>query len=365
MTLCDTLQGMADNGGGWTANVRSAAVLEREAVMGALVDSGVCRSEYSAGMVTTYVARDVGLDVVKSSGKFTKRARAALDEHIAQYADGNAEVGSHQFNRFRSMLANIVGSSDMGSWSRSYVVLNSVDAMQLGGVWSLNNGCWFKDMAHSWSAVNAAGGWLIMGLWASKGQTMVDTGGNSLRVSPGRTTRWGRFQFYEELVFGGTWAMRHATRIIAVPLKDGGVWCFNFYRRKVMGAWDAGVALREQYGDINLHGGDVMRRDLRDLPCGQQLRSFGVSGSSYRTYINGDSFVVQGYGDNLQYVEGDNLQGIAECCGQRRVGYLPRDLLTLDYNARVSRDGEYLVVDRNAPYYHQDEDEDDEDGGDD
>ena len=348
MSLASELSVMALAGGGWTATGRDADVLEADVVMQALIDSNLCKTLYSAGLVTTYVARDVGLDLVGERGKFYKRSRASLDKWIAEYADGN--TGPYNFGRFRDLMASSIGTYADVRKSRSYAVVPSVIAMQLGGRWSLNNKCWFGEFSDSWGSVNAVSGFVIKGLWSASCMTEVIPGVHSIDGGYG-VGRWGGLyavdnQYQEK---------NTACRIVCVPLRNGGVWCFNWYRYAVGEHWDNGVTTRTDYSTRVSYGGEeVLKRDLQ-LLGGPGYVAQTVRGWSMGSYLNaGGGFAVQFGADPWGPMP--EFNGI-ESMGETVADFIvPKDLLCLDYNAGLANHrSDWLVRDRSMRGAYQDD----------
>ena len=53
--LVDTLRGMVGEGGGWSASVSDGSVLESAGVVTALLESRICRTDYSALRIVGFI----------------------------------------------------------------------------------------------------------------------------------------------------------------------------------------------------------------------------------------------------------------------------------------------------------------------
>ena len=346
--LVDKLRGFVAGAGGWAADRRGAMELETDGVVHCLMEAEVCKTEYAALQIAGFVGSDVGWALVTGNGKFTKRARASLDRWVYEYADGNGDTGSQQFKQFRELLARYVGSVPSGGWSRAYAVVDSDLAMRYGGYWSLHNHCWFREYKSSWRHVNAVRGLVIKGMWVDgdgctaqtvEGQHWVDVG------------HWGsgterHTPYWAGLRYTGQSNDVHGVRVIAVPLAGGGVWCFNFYRKRVTSDWDNGLVHRSGYMDRSMDGGlEVMRRDLVAL-AGRDYVARAVSGTGRGAYVNAHGGFVVVPRRSMDWHDGVYLDGIRNVCGvldDDGAVLGVDDVRCLDYNAKLTRDGLRLI----------------------
>ena len=334
--LVDTLRGMVGEGGGWSASVSDGSVLESAGVVTALLESRICRTDYSALRIVGFVGGDVGWSVMTEAGRFTKRARVCLDNYISEYADGDSDfrVGrsSYAFNRFRNLLGVAVGGAGMAAWGRGYAVVDSSAAMRLGGQWSLHDHCWYREYKSSWGDVTRCGGLIIKGLWSEDGSPIgVHCAANQMRLG-GRLVSWAGLSRHNEV------APCSGVRLIVMPLSSGGVWVFNFYRKAVDLRWDNGIGTRSYYNDKSLTGGaDLMMRDIAALG-GRDYVVRAVAGSTERGYINGgSSYVIVPRGTNIR--AGDSLHGLRAWCTDVENPLILDQVHALGYNARITADG--------------------------
>lgn len=341
--LVDTLRGMVDAGGGWAVAAGDGSVLESASVVTALLESRLCATDYSALRVAGFVGGDVGWDVMTQAGRFTRRAREAIDQYILEYADGDSDFragrASYAFNKFRTLLGIAVGAAGMAGWGRGYSVVDASTAMRLGGQWSLHDHCWYREYKSSWGDVTRCGGLVIKGLWSEDGRPVrVDNGAHFLRLG-GRSVSWAGLS----CVNGS--ALCSGVRLIVMPLSSGGVWVFNFYRKGVGDVWDNGVFTRGRYSDKTLMGGgDLLMRDIAQLG-GPDFVVRAVSGSTERGYINGgSSYVIVPQGTNIR--AGDSLHGLRAWCSDVANPLILDHVHALGYNARLTSDGLGLCSDR-------------------